>query len=206
MVLGRSVKHKNALLRNLATALIKHESIVTTEPKLKLTQRLVENLITKLKNNKSDIAKAKIQVGAKLFEPNFTLPKVFETLVPRYENRDGGYTRILKLEPRLNDSASQCVLEFVDNKDRELKYWLMARLVARLELQELPINKLTQQNVEKITRTQEDRDKFRETVEICKKTFYSDKSTLENLPRLENESNGFNKRLTNFKIVPRPKN
>lgn len=198
MVLGRSTKHVNSLLRNLATALIKHESIVTTEPKARMTQRLVENLITKLKTNKIELCKAK------LFEHDVTIPKITEVLLSRYLDRQGGYTRILKLEPRLNDSASQCVLEFVDNKDREMKFWLVARLVARLELQGLELNELTRQNMEKLVRSELDEAKFRETVETCKKVFYSDPESLENLPRLTNETNGFNRRLSSIKIVPRP--
>ncbi|ODV96149.1 hypothetical protein PACTADRAFT_49549 [Pachysolen tannophilus NRRL Y-2460] len=215
MGLGRSVKHERALLRNLATSLIKHESIITTQAKAKLTQGLVENLITKAKKSVGPqsqeklLQDARIRCGSDLFEHNITLPKLFDVLAPRYLERAGGYTRILKLESRIGDNAPQCILELVDNEDREIKYWLLAKTMARLELQKQPLNDLTKKNLDKLLKHKDEagKQKFRDIVEICKKEFYANEESLENLPQLKENSNGFNRSLLKDQIVmvPRPR-
>ncbi|KAI0464650.1 hypothetical protein LJB42_002270 [Komagataella kurtzmanii] len=200
MGLGRSVKHEWAMLRNLASSLIKNESIITTKARAKKTQALVENLITKAKKNYD-----KSLILADIFEPNVTIPKLYNVLKPRYQSRAGGYTRILNLEPRMNDKAPQVIMELVDNTQREMKLWYTAKIVARLELQNIAINPLTQKNVDKLLHNRENgEEKFREIVEICKKEFYSDPKSLENLPRMRNDKNTFKKRDHPYKIVPRP--
>ncbi len=108
--LNRTSSHRKALLSNMAVALIKHEQIVTTLPKAKELRPYVEKLITLGK--RGDLH-ARRQASAKLPEEKY-VGKLFETLGPRYAERDGGYTRVLKAGYRHGDNAPMAVIEFVD--------------------------------------------------------------------------------------------
>ena len=109
--LSRTPSHKWAMLRNMATSLIEHERIVTTLPKAKELRRLAEHLITlSKKGNLHERQQANAIVRTKP-----ALTKLFDILGPRYQERQGGYTRILKLaKPRHGDKADMCVMEYVD--------------------------------------------------------------------------------------------
>ena len=98
------------MLGNLAAALIKHEQIVTTLPKAKELRPFVEKLVTLGKKN--DLA-ARRRASAQLPEERWAA-KLFETLGPRYAERQGGYTRIMKADFRYGDNAPMAVIEFVD--------------------------------------------------------------------------------------------
>jgi large subunit ribosomal protein L17 len=112
--LGRTTSHKKALLRNLVTALIKHERIVTTLPKAKELRRLADHMITLAKAEPSNKLSAIRHANAILFEKP-VLTKLFEVLGPRYEKREGGYTRVLKLSKRrAGDNAEMALMEYVD--------------------------------------------------------------------------------------------
>jgi hypothetical protein len=94
-------------------------------------------------------------------------------LKDRYEGRYRGFTRVLKLEPRLSDNAPQSILELVDGQ-REMKFWLLARVVARLEQQNLPVDSVTKANVEKLLKFKPEGElKFRQVVDRVKAEFYS---------------------------------
>ncbi len=108
--LGRDTQHRRALLANLTKDLITHESIQTTETRAKEVQRKVEKMITYGKNG-SLVSRRKAL--AFLHNDNNVVKKVFNDLAKRYENRDGGYTRILKLDERKGDDALIVVLELV---------------------------------------------------------------------------------------------
>jgi large subunit ribosomal protein L17 len=107
--LSRDTGHRKALYRNLVTALIKNEKIVTTEAKAKEVRSLAEKMITLGK--KSGLHSYR-QTLAVITDKQVT-EKIFAELGPRYKERAGGYTRIIKLEPRLGDNAPMVQLELV---------------------------------------------------------------------------------------------
>jgi len=107
--LGRPTDHRMALYRNLATELLRHERIRTTGPKAKEVRRLAEEMITKAK---SGTLHARRQVLAELYDPG-VVDKLFATLGPRFQERAGGYTRIIKIGPRKGDGAELVQLELV---------------------------------------------------------------------------------------------
>ncbi len=108
--LGRHSAHRRALLANLAAALIKHEQVVTTLPKAKELRPVVEKLVTLAK--KGGLA-ARRQAIAEMRDVK-QVKKLFDVLGPRYKERAGGYTRVLKAGFRYGDSSPQAVIEFVD--------------------------------------------------------------------------------------------
>lgn len=108
--LGRQSGHRRALFRNLVTDLIKHEKIITTEAKAKEIQAIAEKVITLGK--KSGLHSYR-QTLSYVMDKQVT-EKVFADLAKRYSERPGGYTRIIKLEPRLGDGAPMAKIELVD--------------------------------------------------------------------------------------------
>ena len=113
--LNRSPAHRKMLYRNLVTSLFRHERIETTVPKAKEARSLAEKLITFAKRN--DLH-ARRQVARKLTDPK-VLQKLFDDIGPRYAERPGGYTRILRLSGyRKGDNAELAILELVDEKTR----------------------------------------------------------------------------------------
>ncbi len=123
--IGRSAAQRNALRRTLMTQLIEHERIETTEAKAKFVRADAEKLITLAKrglapreNEAEDKSRARAVharrlAAARLNDPE-AVKKLFDTLAPRFEKRAGGYTRIMKLGPRLGDSAEMVLLEMVE--------------------------------------------------------------------------------------------
>ena len=112
--LGRNPAHRKALLRNLATSLFKHERIVTTPAKAKAVRPLVERLITRARTGTLAARRHALSI---LFEKD-VVKKLFDDVAPRYVNRPGGYTRILKRtrgvgKNRLGDNAETCIFELV---------------------------------------------------------------------------------------------
>jgi len=107
--LGRTKAHREALMRNLSTALIDKEKIVTTLPKAKELRRYAEKLVT---ISKKETLHARRQVLRRIKDKD-VVAKLFDTLSARYAQRPGGYTRIIKLGPRLGDHAEMAVVEFV---------------------------------------------------------------------------------------------
>ncbi len=114
--LNRTSQHRQMLFRNMAQALIKHEQIVTTLPKAKELRPVVERLIT---FGKRGDLHARRMAFARLRD-NATTKKLFEVLGPRYEERRGGYTRVLKAGFRYGDAAPMAVIELVD-RDEEAR-------------------------------------------------------------------------------------
>ena len=108
--LNRTASHRKAMFANMAAALIKHEQIVTTLPKAKSLRPVVEKLITLAK--RGDLH-ARRQAIAQMRDKAM-VAKLFETLGPRYQERKGGYTRVLKAGFRYGDSAPMAVIELVD--------------------------------------------------------------------------------------------
>ena len=108
--LNRTAEHRRAMFANMAAALIKHEQIVTTLPKAKDLRPIVEKLVTLGK--RGDLH-ARRQAVAQLRDVAM-VKKLFDVLGPRYQERHGGYTRVLKAGFRYGDSAPVAVIEFVD--------------------------------------------------------------------------------------------
>ena len=113
---NRRPEHRRAMLANLAASLIKHEQIVTTLPKAKDLRPIVEKLVTLGK--RGDLH-ARRQAIAQMRDIPM-VKKLFEVIGPRYKERNGGYTRVLKAGFRYGDSAPVAVIEFVD-RDIEAK-------------------------------------------------------------------------------------
>jgi large subunit ribosomal protein L17 len=108
--LSRDSAHRKALVSNLCREVIDHERIQTTEAKAKAVKPELERLITLAKRGDGH---ARRQAMARLGQDKFIVYKLFEEIAPRYEGRNGGYTRILKLGPRRSDSAEMVFLELV---------------------------------------------------------------------------------------------
>ena len=107
--LGRPTGHRKALFRNLVTELIKHEKITTTETKAKEIRSLAEKMITLGK--KGDLS-ARREV-AKVIIDKAVAKKLFDEVATRYADRNGGYTRVVKIGPRRGDAAPMAVIELV---------------------------------------------------------------------------------------------
>jgi large subunit ribosomal protein L17 len=119
--LGRSPDQRKALRLALATALLTHERIQTTEAKAAFVRDYVEKLITTAKRglangNPERAVHARRIAASRLNNDRDLVGKLFDTLAPRYQNRPGGYTRVLKLGPRKGDAAEMVVLELVDRE------------------------------------------------------------------------------------------
>ena len=111
--LNRTSEHRRAMFANMAAALIKHEQIMTTLPKAKDLRPVVEKLITLGK--RGDLH-ARRQAVAKIRDLAM-VKKLFKVLGPRYKERNGGYTRVLKAGFRYGDSAPVAVIELVDRDE-----------------------------------------------------------------------------------------
>ena len=114
--LNRTSSHRKALLMNLSNALIKHEQITTTLPKAKELRPFIEKVVTLGK--KGDLSARRKTMS--ILQDETMTKKIFDKLANRYNNRDGGYTRIIKLGNRYGDNAPTAVIEFVD-RDEDAK-------------------------------------------------------------------------------------
>ena len=108
--LSRDTAHRRSLLRNLCREVIQHERIKTSQAKAKAVKPEVEQLITLAKKGGLH---ARRQALATLHNDKFIVHKLFEEVAPRYTERPGGYTRIVKLGPRRSDSTEMVYLELV---------------------------------------------------------------------------------------------
>ena len=108
--LNRTSSHRTAMFANMAASLIEHEQIVTTLPKAKELRPIVEKLVTLAK--RGDLHARR--VAASRLRDEAMVHKLFETIGPRYAERQGGYTRVLKAGFRYGDNAPVAVIEFVD--------------------------------------------------------------------------------------------
>ena len=117
--LNRTSSHRKALFSNLASSLVINKRIITTHPKAKELQKFVERLVTYAKYEGD-----KAVHGRRLIQKRIvgTLSKnianeLIHNIAPQYSSRNGGYTRVIKLENRKNDDALKALIEFVDLKD-----------------------------------------------------------------------------------------
>ncbi|SHK35492.1 50S ribosomal protein L17 [Paramaledivibacter caminithermalis] len=107
--LGRPTDHRNLMLRNLVTSLLKNGRIKTTETRAKETRKIAEKMITLAK--RGDLH-ARRQVLAYMLDET-VVKNLFDEIAPKYNERNGGYTRILKLGPRRGDAAPMVILELI---------------------------------------------------------------------------------------------
>ena len=117
--LNRTHEHRKAMFANMASALIKHEQIVTTLPKAKELRPIVEKYVTMAKHAKKEPKRALHlrRLAASRLRDETQAKKLFDTLGPRYLDRNGGYIRIMKAGFRHGDNAPLAVIEFVDRDE-----------------------------------------------------------------------------------------
>src|ERR1044072_6038132 len=108
--LNPTAEYHNAMLANMCAALIKHEHIITTLPKAKELRPIVEKLVTLGKKGGLSLRRQAISE----MRDKDQVKKLFDVLAPRYKDREGGYTRIIKAGFRYGDNAAMAVIEFVD--------------------------------------------------------------------------------------------
>lgn len=123
--LGRTSSQRKAMLRDLTTDLLINESIVTTEARAKEIRKTVEKMITLGKRGdlharrqaaafvRNEIASENFDEATETYTSETALQKLFDDIAPRYAERNGGYTRILKTEPRRGDAAPMAIIELV---------------------------------------------------------------------------------------------
>ncbi len=107
--LGRPTDQRKAMLRNLVTSLLREERIETTVTRAKETKRMADRMITLAK--RGDLH-ARRQVLAYVYDED-VVKKLFDEIGPKYEDRNGGYTRVLKAGPRRGDGAEMAIIELV---------------------------------------------------------------------------------------------
>jgi len=110
--LGRDMSARRALLRNLVTSVVEQERVITTVPKAKAARPIVEKMITL---GKRDTLHARRQAAGYLMTPA-AVKKLFDKLGPRFSQRNGGYTRIVRVGQRVGDGAEQALLELVGSE------------------------------------------------------------------------------------------
>jgi large subunit ribosomal protein L17 len=145
--LSRNSAHRSAMLRNMAASLLRHETIRTTIPKAKELRRVVEPLITLGKHN----SEANRRRAFARLRDEEVVDKLFDTLGPRFMSRPGGYTRILRMDPRPGDSAPMALMQLLDQPES-------AALVDAGEADEKPAEKKAKKAAaKKKVRTQEEK-------------------------------------------------
>tara|TARA_B100000029_G_scaffold116475_1_gene109304 strand:+ start:1325 stop:1765 length:441 start_codon:yes stop_codon:yes gene_type:complete len=117
--LNRTSSHRKALFSNLASSLVINKRIITTHPKAKELQKFVERLITyaKYEDDKALHGRRLIQKRILGGLSKNIANELIHNIAPQYSSRNGGYTRVIKLENRKNDDALKALIEFVDLKD-----------------------------------------------------------------------------------------
>ena len=110
--LGRTTSHRVAMFRNMVTSLFAHERVTTTDAKAKELRSVAEKMITLGK--RGDLHA--VRQAASYIRDKKVVTKLFETIAPRYKERNGGYTRIVKLGSRLGDNASMSIIELVEEE------------------------------------------------------------------------------------------
>nr|WP_320115421.1 50S ribosomal protein L17 [uncultured Desulfuromonas sp.] len=110
--LGRNSSHRAAMLRNMVTSLIDHERITTTDARAKEVRKIAEKMITLGKRGDLHARRQALSV----IREKDVVAKLFDRLAPRFSERAGGYTRIIKVGNRLGDNAPVSIIEFVDQE------------------------------------------------------------------------------------------
>ncbi|MBL8749227.1 MAG: 50S ribosomal protein L17 [Planctomycetes bacterium] len=120
--LGRNTAHRAALRKNFTVSLIKHERVVTTLEKAKALRPFVEKMITLARSNDAKTKLHRVRRAVSMLQDKSAVKKLFDVIGPRFANRQGGYTRILRLaDYRIGDGGSKVIFELVDNNVLEQK-------------------------------------------------------------------------------------
>ncbi|MBB5517080.1 large subunit ribosomal protein L17 [Rubricella aquisinus] len=127
--LNRTHEHRKAMFANMVASLIEHEQIKTTLPKAKELKRIMDKIITLGK--KGDLHSRRL--AASRIKQDAAVAKLFETLGPRYAERSGGYTRVLKAGFRYGDMAPMAIIELVDRDTSAKGAADKARVAAEME-------------------------------------------------------------------------
>lgn len=107
---GRKANVRRGFIRSLAVAFITHEQITTTEARAKELRPYIEKMVTKAKSG--DLATRRL-IRSRLGNQETLANKIMDDIAPRYKDRDGGYTRIVKLPPRQGDASPMAIIQFV---------------------------------------------------------------------------------------------
>jgi len=110
--LGRNSSHRAAMMRNMVTSILEHEKITTTDARAKELRKVVDRMITLGKRGDLHARRQ----ATKVLRDRNVVGKLFELIGPRYKDRPGGYTRIIKLGHRLGDKAPQVIIELVEEE------------------------------------------------------------------------------------------
>lgn len=110
--LGRNSSHRAAMMRNMVTSILEHEKITTTDARAKELRKVVDRMITLGKRGDLHARRQ----ATKVLRDRNVVGKLFELIGPRYKDRPGGYTRIIKLGRRLGDKAPQVIIELVEEE------------------------------------------------------------------------------------------
>jgi large subunit ribosomal protein L17 len=153
--LSRDSAHRKALLRNLCSSLLEHETITTTWPRAKEAQRWVEKLITLGKRNTNA---SRTKATDFVFDEHKHLPKVFGELRERYANRAGGYTRVLRTESQETDQAPSAILSLVDGP-KDMRFYMTAKAIAKSQAEGKPLTEITAMNMHKVTKFRKNGEK-----------------------------------------------
>lgn len=161
--LSRTKPHRDALLRNMVTQLLQHGSIISTHEKCKEASRVAERVITWAKKvNANPESPLKSEIQSRLFlsgDNSKLMSRLLNDIAPGYAGRDGGYTRVLHLEPRIGDKARQSILELVNtpvvdeqgNFNRgNMKLWLLVKNTLNDEASNKRYNALTLKSLKKM--------------------------------------------------------
>lgn len=120
--LGRNTAHRAALRKNFTVSLIKSERVVTTLPKAKALRPFVEKMITLARSNDASTKVHRMRRAIAFLQDKAAVKKLFDVIGPRFANRAGGYTRILRLpDYRIGDGGTKVVFELVENTVLEQK-------------------------------------------------------------------------------------
>jgi len=125
--LGRDYSHRKAMMANMVTSLLEHETLNTTVTRAKELRRKADNMITFAKRGDLHARRQVLRV----IPDKGVVSKLFEELGPRYSERNGGYTRIVKTEPRRGDGAPMCIIELVDRAGSSEKAPAKAKAAAK---------------------------------------------------------------------------
>ena len=112
--LNRTSAHRKALFKNMVLALIRHERITTTDPKAKELRRVADRMVTLGKQN--DLAARRRAFAA--LQSHEAVQKLFDEIAPRFKERNGGYTRVIKFGHRRGDAAMLSVIEFTGQEEQ----------------------------------------------------------------------------------------
>lgn len=120
--MGRNTAHRAALRKNFTVSVIKHERVVTSLSKAKALRPFVEKMITLARSGDAKTRLHRIRRAVSFLQDKTAVKKLFDVIGPRFANRPGGYTRILRLaEYRIGDGGSKVIFELVDNNVLEQK-------------------------------------------------------------------------------------